>query len=76
MNIPKEIPFNEIVNIARRYMKPEDIDHHESDLYLRCNEISREIIAHILDGHAVIEKFVSNIEPHVLWYSIWWAYHE
>lgn len=74
--IPKEIKFSEIVDVARQFMNPEDIDHHEGDLYLRCNDISREIIANSLVGHAVVEKFISNIEPHVPWYAIWWAYHE
>lgn len=76
MKIPKEIKHNEIVDVARQFMNPEDIDHHEGDLYLRCNDISRQIIANSLAGHAVIEKFISNIEPHVPWYAIWWAYHE
>ena len=73
--IPKEIKFNEIVDVARRFMKPEDIDHHESDLYLRCNNISRQIIHNIADTvHAA--TFISNIEPNVPWFEIWWAYHE
>jgi hypothetical protein len=74
--IPKEIKFSEIADIARKFMKPEDIDHYESDLYLRCNDISRQIIANTLAGHAVVERFISNIEPHVPWYAIWWAWKE
>ena len=75
MNIPKEIKFSEIVDVARQFMNPEDIDHHESDLYLKVNEVSTQILDNITDG-VVVETFISNIEPHVPWYEIWWAYHE
>lgn len=75
MNVPKEITFSEIVNVARQCMKPEDIDHHETDLYLRCNDVSKEIIANISD-HVVVNRFISNIKPHVPWFEIWWAWHE
>ena len=74
-SIPKEIEFSEIVNVARQFMKPEDIDHHESDLYLKVNDISRQIILNITDN-VVVKTFISNIEPHVPWYEVWWAYHD
>lgn len=77
MNIPTNISFAEIVEVARQFMNPEDIDHHESDLYLKVNPISREIISNIdKETCAVVKTFISNIPPHVPWYDIWWAYHE
>lgn len=75
MIISKEIKFNEIADVARQYMKPEDIDHHETDLYLKVNDVSRQIVNSIVD-HVQVETFISNIEPHVPWYDIWWAWHE
>lgn len=75
MNIPNEISFNEIVDVARKFMKPEDIDHHDSDLYLKVNDVSRRIVYNIT-ATAHVEKFISNIEPHVPWFNIWWAYHD
>lgn len=71
--IPKEIKFGEISDVARKFMRPEDIDHHESDLYLKVNDVSREIILNIAD-HVHVERFISNIEPHVPWFEIWWAW--
>ena len=73
--VPKLIKFNEIADVARQFMKPEDIDHHDTDLYLKVNEISEQIVHNIVDTVRV-EIFISNIEPHVPWYDIWWAYHE
>lgn len=75
MNIPKEIRFNKIVDVAREFMNPEDIDHHESDLYLKVNGISAQIVHNIVDS-VQVKTFISNIEPHDLWYEIWWAYHK
>lgn len=74
MNIPKEIDFTEIVDVARQLMKPEDIDHHNCDLYLKVNDISQQIVMNIKPG-VHIERFISNIEPHVPWFEIWWAWH-
>ena len=74
-SIPKQIAFSEIVEVARQNMAPEDIDHHESDLYLKVNDISRQIVLNIKPGTAHVEKFISNIEPHVPWFDIWWAWH-
>ena len=74
--VPKLIKFNEIVEVAKEFMKPEDIDHHESDLYLKVNDVSREIVLNALKDIPHVETFISNIEPHVPWFDIWWAYHE
>lgn len=76
-NIPKNIPFSQIVDVAREFMKPEEIDHHETDLYLKMNAVSSEIVGNISrEIPVVIKTFISNIPPKVAWYEIWWAYHE
>lgn len=74
--IPKEIEFSEIVTVARKFMEPEDIDHHDSDLYLKVNDTSRMIVSNAMKNIAHVDTFISNIEPHVPWFDIWWAYHE
>jgi len=75
MNIPKEIKLGEILEIAEKYMQPEDIDHHESDLYLKVNPISKKIIDNLAkENRPHVGKFISAIPPHVYWYDIWWAY--
>ena len=76
VGIPEVINFSDIVTIAKAHMKPEDIDHHESDLYLKVNEISRQIVNASAQNIAHVDSFISNIEPHVPWFDIWWAYHE
>ena len=73
--IPKIIKFNDIVNVAKKHMNPTDIDHHDTDLYLKVNGISAQIVHNIVDT-VHVSTFSSNIEPHVPWYEIWWAYHE
>lgn len=70
------IEFCEISEVAKKRMNPEDIDHHESDLYLKVNDVSREIVNSIRPGAAHVETFISNTEPHVPWFDIWWAWHE
>lgn len=58
---------------ALQVMKQEDIDHHETDLYLKVNEISTALINEY-DFKINVETFISNIEPHCLWYCVYWAY--
>lgn len=63
-----------ICELARERMRPEDIDHHSygSDLYLRVNDISRELVAQY-DNKWMVETFIDNID-HVLWYDIPFAW--
>lgn len=68
------IPLNKVVDVARQLMNPEDIDHHESDLYLRVNEISRGIVAR-MESKSLVSTFIDNIEGK-LWYDLPFLYHE
>lgn len=62
-----------IYELAKQKMNPEDIDHHESDLYLKQNEVSRKLVEDY-DYKNQVTTFISNIEPHVPWYDIPFAY--
>ena len=61
-----------ICAIALERMKPEDIDHHGIDLYLRVNEVSKELVA-VYDYKAHVKTFVDNID-HDLWFDIPFAW--
>ena len=63
----------EAYEIAAASMAPEHIDHHESDLYLKINDVSRVIVG-ALDSRALLDTFRSNIEPHELWYELPFCY--
>lgn len=58
---------------AVKTMLPEDIDYHETDLYLRVNEQSKKLVSEY-DFKNIVETFISNIPPHVLWFDIPFAY--
>lgn len=73
------IRVDEVLDYARRYMKPEDIDHHGNgrgmdDLYLRVNDTSKWIVNH-MDNTAMVSKFVDNID-HVWWYELPFLYND
>lgn len=61
-------------------MKPEDIDHHRSDLYVRITKDSKRIIDEYYAEHPELNKtifvsiFESNIPSRCLWYDIAFAY--
>lgn len=61
-------------------MEPIDIDHHESDLYVRKNNDSTRIINEYYNENKELKKdvfvstFISNIPPHDKWYEIAFAY--
>lgn len=65
-----------LLHTARQQMKPEEIDSHESDLYLKVTPISRKLIRQY-DFHGQVKQFRSAID-HTLWYDIpfanseWW----
>ena len=61
-----------ICELALAQMKPEDIDHHESDLYLRVNNISKNLVAKY-DFKSNVEVFIDQID-HVPWYDIPFAW--
>ena len=54
-------------------MLPEDIDYHESDLYLKVNKQSNELIKNY-DFRNNVTMFISAIPPYVYWYDIPFAY--
>ena len=62
-----------IYELAKQKMNSEDIDHHESDLYLKVNEVSKRLVNEY-DFKNNVTTFISNIEPHVPWYDIPFAY--
>ena len=77
--IPEVIEPNEAYSIAKQYMSPEEIDHHESDLYLKVTPVSSKIIEGLRKsypdaGRMFISTFISNIEPHDRWYEVAFAY--
>lgn len=63
-----------LLHTARQQMKPEEIDSHESDLYLKVTPISRKLIQQY-DFHCQVEQFRSAID-HTLWYDIPFANSE
>ena len=58
---------------ALQCMKPDEIDHHETDLYLLVNETSKALVNEY-DYKNLVTVFISNIEPRVPWYEIPFAY--
>ena len=64
---------SDIYRQALQKMAPDEIDHHESDLYLKKNEVSDKLISNY--------KFRNNVTifrdqiDGVLWYEIPFAYH-
>lgn len=49
------------------------IDHHESDLYVPVNSVTKLIVGDYKFKNSVT-RFKSNIEPHDIWYDIPFAY--
>ena len=65
--------MHNIYEEAVKILPPEDIDHHESDLYIRVSAESKKLIA-AYDFRNNVETFVSNIPPHVLWFDVPFAF--
>ena len=57
---------------AAAYMDPEHISHHESDLYLKVDDVSRVIVG-ALDNDALLSTFTSWID-NTLWYELPFCY--
>ena len=64
-----------------KVMKPWDIDHHESDLYVRVTHESKRIVQEYADElydemgvDFEFSTFYSNINPHELWYDLPFEY--
>lgn len=54
-------------------MPPEEIDHHESDLYVKATPVSIRIIKEADIPHGMAERFVDQITGTV-WYDLAFAY--
>ena len=71
--MPDKIGFNEIHRELKKVCAPDEIDHHESDLYVKVKPETTRIIfryEHIVN----VERFIDNF-THTLWYCIYWAYN-
>ncbi len=62
----------EAYEYAAAYMEPEHIEHHESDLYLLVNDVSRVIVG-ALDNRAFLSTFTSWIDG-TKWYELPFCY--
>lgn len=58
---------------ALKIIPAEQIDHHETDLYLMVTEQSKKLVKEY-DFKGNVETFISAIAPHVLWFDIPFAY--
>ena len=50
-----------------------EIDHHETDLYIKVGPVSRELVKGY-EYRGNVETFRSNIDAGALWYDIPFAY--
>lgn len=57
---------------AVEQLKPEHIDHHGTDLYLKATEKSRKLVSEY-EYKRFVTTFIDNIE-HKRWYDIPFAY--
>ena len=73
INLPDVIELGDVQEWAEMYMKPEEIDHHYSDLYLKLTSVSKAIVSR-LKYTSLLEKFISNIDGSV-WYDLPFCYH-
>ena len=65
-----------ICELAMKILPKEDIDHHESDLYIRKTPESTKLInkmEHKACG--LLTTFRSNIAPHDIWYELPFCYN-
>lgn len=59
---------------AKKQMKSKDIDHWQSDLYLKVTPISEKLVDKY-DYKNLVTTFIDNID-HDLWFEIPFAYIE
>lgn len=57
---------------AQKEMRQDEISHHESDLYLKKNEVSEKLVKNYEFKNGV-KMFVSQIDG-MMWYDIPFAY--
>lgn len=64
----------EVWEIASANMEPEHIDHHETDLYLMIDDVSRVIVGALdKDNRALLNTFTSWIDE-TRWYELPFCY--
>ena len=66
------ITGTEVLVYARELMAENEIDHHESDLYLKVNEASTAIRDNY-ENNWMVTTFVDNID-HERWYEFPFCY--
>lgn len=62
----------EAYEYATAYMDPAHIGHHETDLYLQVDDVSRVIVG-ALDNTALLTMFTSWID-YTVWYELPFCY--
>lgn len=72
-NIRGKIAPGDIYMVAKDLMKPEDIDHYATDLYLRKTPES-DALRDKFEFPGLVLMFKSNIEPYDLWYEYPFCY--
>lgn len=68
----EEVTPANIYELAAKLLPPEDIDHHETDLYIRQTPESKKLIAK-LQPKSLLSTFIDNID-HVVWYELPFCY--
>ena len=74
-NEVQDINPGNIYEYAVKLLPAEDIDHHESDLYIRKTPESTALINKMqYKNSGLLSTFRSNIEPHDIWYELPFCY--
>jgi hypothetical protein len=61
-----------IYKSALQFMEPDEISHHQSDLYLKVNGVSETLVSNYMYKSSV-KRFISQIDK-TLWFDIPFAY--
>ena len=64
----KKLTPGEVYAVAVATLPAEDINHHNSDLYLKCTPAAKAIIDR-LENKALLSTFRSNIDG-AMWYDL------
>ena len=64
---------HELYNALVAAMPADQIDHHESDLYVKCTDVSMKIIWEAELSSVMKSTFVDQI-THTLWYDLAFCY--
>lgn len=67
-----EVTPENICEIAMKLLPAEDIDHHETDLYIRKTPESTKLI-NKMKNKSLLSTFIDNID-HVVWYELPFCY--